>query len=53
MILKFKGQIWKVGNSHVITVPSDYINNDQLKVGVLYEVEMTEKEEGDGDGKGS
>lgn len=27
MKLKFAGKIWKAGNSFVVTIPSDYINN--------------------------
>lgn len=30
--------VWKVGDSSVITIPSDYIKNGQMQVGKEYNV---------------
>jgi antitoxin component of MazEF toxin-antitoxin module len=30
--------VWKMGNSSVITIPSDYVSNGQIKVGKKYSV---------------
>lgn len=27
MLIHFKGKIWKAGNSSVVTVPSDFVEN--------------------------
>jgi len=33
MILKFKAIVRKVGNSHVVTVPSDFISSSNVPTG--------------------
>jgi antitoxin component of MazEF toxin-antitoxin module len=42
--LPFKGKIWKQGNSHVVTLPSDYIDNELIPVDkeLQFTVEVTE-----------
>jgi antitoxin component of MazEF toxin-antitoxin module len=30
MKLKFNAQVWKTGNSYVITIPNDYVKNGQI-----------------------
>ena len=40
--MKFKTKIWETGNSHVITIPSDYIKHGQLIQGKEYEIEIKE-----------
>ena len=42
MFMKFKAKIWRTGDSHVVTIPSDYIKNSDLLVGESYTVEVTE-----------
>ena len=37
---KFKGKIWKTGNSNVITIPSNFIEHGMLKEGQECEVEI-------------
>ena len=37
MKLNFKRKIISVGDSSMISIPSDYITNGQLKVGAKYE----------------
>lgn len=39
-MMKFKGEIWKTGNSYVLTVPAQYVKDGVLSVGVLYEVDV-------------
>ena len=34
--LRFVGEIWKVGNSRVVTVPTNYFGEDLLKEGEKY-----------------
>jgi|TARA_R100000501_G_C2529235_1_gene52906 antitoxin component of MazEF toxin-antitoxin module len=43
-MLKFKATIRKVGTSHVVTIPSDYVSNDLLKDGQEYIFHLTNKE---------
>lgn len=28
--ITFKGKIWKTGNSYVLTIPSDYVENEMI-----------------------
>lgn len=39
---KFKAKIWNHGNSHVITIPSDFIKHGILKEGLVYDVQIKE-----------
>ena len=41
--LKFKGKIWEVGNSFVITVPRDFLNNEILTKGKVYWFQIIEE----------
>ena len=38
--MQFKAQIRKTGNSYVVTVPSQYVNNGLLKEGQEYEFDV-------------
>jgi antitoxin component of MazEF toxin-antitoxin module len=40
--MKFKGKVWKTGNSFVITVPQQYVEDGIFKQGETYDVEVTE-----------
>lgn len=42
MEISFEAKIWKSGNVHVITLPSDYIKNKLLKNGQKYWVTCKE-----------
>jgi len=47
-VMKFVGKIWKVGNSYVVTIPSDYIKTEEFGVDELVLVKVSKKkEEGD------
>jgi len=51
-IIKFTGKIIKTGNSHVVTVPAQYISNGLLVKGKDYsftaiDKKITDKEESD------
>ena len=35
--MKFKGEIWRTGNSFVVTVPAQFVNNGALEKGKYYE----------------
>jgi len=41
--IKFFGTIRKVGNSGVVTIPRDYIDNDLLKIGEEYTFVVSEE----------
>jgi len=40
--MKFKGEIWRTGNSFVVTVPAQFVNNGALDQGKTYEFETSE-----------
>lgn len=40
--MKFKGEIWKTGNSFVVTVPAQFVNNGALEQGKTYEFDAIE-----------
>lgn len=33
-----EAMVWEIGNSAVITIPSDYVNNGQIQVGKKYSI---------------
>jgi len=37
--MKFKGVVWRSGNSYVVTVPAQFVNNNLLHQGSVYEFE--------------
>lgn len=45
--MNFHGTIWKTGNSHVLTIPADFIEHGQLKVGKTYKVTLRVVEDGE------
>jgi len=45
--MKFKGEIWKTGNSYVVTVPAQFISNGLLDVNKVYEFDAQEVQEND------
>jgi len=42
MVKILKAKIWRTGNSFVITIPSDYINNKLLDLEKEYQIEFKE-----------
>lgn len=45
---KFKAIVWKASNSHVLTIPSDYIKHGLVEEGKGYDVYLVPRDdEGD------
>ncbi len=38
--MEFKGKIWKTGNSFVITIPKDFVDNNLLQIEKEYSIEV-------------
>lgn len=43
MVVHFSGQIRKYGNSHVVTIPAAYIDNDLLSPEKTYRFDVIEE----------
>lgn len=40
--MKFKTEIWKTGNSFVVTIPANYVSNGDIEQGKTYEFDFKE-----------